>query len=105
MARGDVSTFFNMSDADVFGYVTRQGLATIFDPCDARRNASQGLWPGPDMTPEQLKGGLQTLRSVVCSDTYGGVDAVRWARDTYNPRIGGQIKWGIKLGWVVSLVS
>ena len=82
-----------MSDAELFGYVTRQGLSPIFEPCDARHHASQGLWPGPNMTPEQLKNGVQSLRSVLCSDTYGGVDAVRWARDTYNARIGG-LKFG-----------
>ena len=48
--------------------------------------ALSGLWPGRDMKPHELYEAVEKLQSVLCCDTCGGVDAVRYARDAYNQR-------------------
>ena len=75
-----------MSDKEMAMFLGREGLPALFEPCDARAAATQGLWPGPNMNAEQLKEAVASLTKTLCSDTYGGVNAVRFARDTYNSR-------------------
>ncbi|CAE7236365.1 unnamed protein product [Symbiodinium sp. CCMP2592] len=53
---------------------------------DFFRGPWTGLWPGKDMKPQDVYGAVEKLQSVLCCDTYGGVDAVRYARDAYNKR-------------------
>ena len=64
----------------------REGLGRIFRPHDSRRMATKGLWPGPSMSQSEFREKTATLRSILVADTYGGVEAVRWARDAYNAR-------------------
>ena len=82
-----VSTFMEMSDKDLFAYVTRSGLGATYEPADPRRQVASGLWPGEKMTPQSLKQSVAKLQDILCTDTYGGVDAVRYARDAYNSRL------------------
>ena len=77
-----------MSEKEMAMFLGRESLPALFEPCDARAAATQGLWPGPNMTEAQLKEAVLRLTSTLCSDTYGGVNAVRFARDTYNSRMG-----------------
>ena len=68
------------SDADI---VAKYGLAAIFHPCDLRCQTVAGLWPSSELTTC-----LKKSQGILVADTYGGVEAIRWARDAYNERPG-----------------
>ena len=76
----------DMCDDAFLAYLAREGLAMAFDPCDGRRGIFTGLWPGDDMKAAEARAVVKELRDKLPCDTYGGVDAVRLARDTYNSR-------------------
>ena len=78
----------DISDADLLTFVSREGLPGLFEPADGRRGVFAGLWPGEDMQPADLRAAIEDLMSRLPCDTYGGVEAVRWARDSYNQRLG-----------------
>lgn len=54
--------------------------------CDVRLAA--GLWPSSDLreNPLSLTTALNKSKGILVADTYGGVEAYRWARDAYNAR-------------------
>ncbi len=64
------------------------GLSNIFLPHDLRRQQSSGLWPSLEMVknPAKLEAALAKLLSSLVADSYGGVRALRGARDVYNSR-------------------
>lgn len=72
--------------------VAAYGLSSLFHSCDLRSQATIGLWPSLELRqdPLRLANALTVPRSILVADTYGGVEAVRWARDAYNAR---QIIW------------
>ena len=77
--RSDVTwrhPLLDLNDEDTFAYVKREGLWAMWDSCDQRRQASSGLWPGPQQTPAEVKAAVKTLASKLVSDQYGGVDTV-----------------------------
>ena len=67
-------------------------LSSLFHSCDLRSQTAIGLWPSLELRqdPLRLANALTVPRSILVADTYGGVEAVRWARDAYNAR---QIIW------------
>eukprot|EP00438_Fugacium_kawagutii_P010278 Skav225675 [mRNA] locus=scaffold1924:366724:368019:- [translate_table: standard] len=69
--------------------VRKHGLHTAFSPSDSRAQSVRGLWPGSALlrSDEVLKGAMEELSKYLVADTYGGVDAVRWAREAYNSRL------------------
>ena len=76
------------ADKELRSYMYREGLASLFAPCDARRSALHGLWPGPNMGERDARQALDELLRHLACDSYGGVAAVRYARDAYNARQG-----------------
>lgn len=66
----------------------QDGLSSAFFPLDQRAQTAQGLWPGSALLQDtaKLKEAMHHLSKCLVADTYGGVDAVRWARDAYNNR-------------------
>ena len=69
--------------------VRSYGVSKAFLPQDARGQVLRGLWPGQEMVTDQVLGEkLQELSKVLVADTYGGVEAVKWARQAYNSRRG-----------------
>ena len=68
--------------------VRSHGLAHAFLPDDLRQQTCRGLWPGSDMVNDQvLEAKLKELCNCLVADSYGGVDAVKWARNAYNSRL------------------
>ena len=68
----------------------KNGLCKAFFPQDLRYDVCRGLWPSEEMIEDKdaCVRAIKALNSVLVSDSYGGVDAVRWARDVYNSRPG-----------------
>lgn len=79
---------FEMTDSQLHAYLRTEGLQAAFEPMDARASALVGLWPGPDMSPEQVRQHVDLITEHLTCDTYGGVEAIKWARNCYNERIG-----------------
>ena len=68
--------------------VRSHGLSHAFLPDDLRQQTCGGLWPGSDMVNDQvLEAKLKELCNCLVADSYGGVDAVKWARNAYNSRL------------------
>jgi len=68
--------------------VRSHGLSHAFLPDDLRQQTCRGLWPGSDMVNDQvLEAKLKELCNCLVADSYGGVDAVKWARNAYNSRL------------------
>ena len=65
------------------------GLNNLFLPHDLRRPQSSGLWPALDMVknPAKLEAAMVKLLNCLVADSYGGVRALRGARDVYNSRL------------------
>ncbi|CAE7033967.1 unnamed protein product [Symbiodinium sp. CCMP2592] len=83
--------------AQLFLELVLEGLADNIDDSSGLRPGTsadikkftdffRGPWTGKDMKPQDVYGAVEKLQSVLCCDTYGGVDAVRYARDAYNKR-------------------
>ena len=69
--------------------IRNHGLSAGFTSHDARKDASRGLWPGPDLAhDDKLRNAVEELRKIIVSECYGGVKAARHARDAYNERLG-----------------
>lgn len=68
--------------------IQSNGLSSAFYPADLRCQTLMGFWPGEELVknPEKMHQAVTTLSKCPCADTYGGVEAVRWARDAYNAR-------------------
>lgn len=68
--------------------IQSNGLSSAFYPADLRCQTLMGFWPGEALVndPAKMHEAVSTLSKCLCADTYGGVDAVRWARDAYNAR-------------------
>ena len=66
--------------------VANYGLSAIFHPGDLRCQTAAGLWPSSDLreNPLSLTTALNKSKGILVADTYGGVEAYRWARDAYN---------------------
>lgn len=63
------------------------GLSALFPPADARFDASFGLFASPELLASgHVVAQVGGLLGSLAADTYGGVDAVAWARDAYNSR-------------------
>ncbi|CAJ1376127.1 unnamed protein product [Effrenium voratum] len=62
------------------------GLGKCFLPGDLRSSQLRGLWPSPEMGETGFAEGLGILKDYLVTDAYGGVSAVRYARDEYNRR-------------------
>ena len=77
-----------MVDKDLANLVERNGLSVVFEAADPRNSALSGLWPGSNLLedPSELRVRLHELMAHLVTDTYGGVDAIRHARDAYNSR-------------------
>ena len=67
--------------------VLEGGLAALFRRADARYDASLGLFASKDfLASGRVAEKVAELQNILVADTYGGVDAVAWARDAYNAR-------------------
>ncbi|CAE7358961.1 DSPTP1 [Symbiodinium sp. CCMP2592] len=66
----------------------KNGLCKAFYPQDLRHDVCRGLWPSEEMLEDTDKcvRAIKALNSVLVADSYGGVDAVKWARNVYNSR-------------------
>ncbi|CAL1159390.1 unnamed protein product [Cladocopium goreaui] len=66
----------------------KHGLGAAFAPLDSRCQSVRGLWPGSQVLTddEALTRVVRELSRCLVTDTYGGVEAVKWARDAYNSR-------------------
>ena len=63
------------------------GISSAFYQHDLRNETLRGLWPGRGMVTDQvLAEKLGELGAFLVADSYGGVDAVKWARNAYNSR-------------------
>ena len=83
-----MSGLFEMSDSQLLAYLRTEGVQAAFDSMDARASALAGLWPGPQMTSQELREHMNIITDHLACDTYGGVEAIKWARNSYNDRIG-----------------
>ena len=67
--------------------VLELGLPAAFYQLDERQDAARGLWPGSSLKTEPaLLEALNKASGVLVADTYGGVDALMWARQAYNAK-------------------
>ncbi|CAE7460837.1 unnamed protein product [Symbiodinium sp. CCMP2592] len=46
----------------------------------------RGPWTGPSMTSQELRQHVVVITDHLACDTYGGVEAIKWARNSYNDR-------------------
>lgn len=79
------------SNQDEIQYLLRirsAGLPKAYNVNDSRSDCVRGLWPGDSMgtDDENFKAGLKQLAKYLVADTYGSVQVVHYARQTYNNR-------------------
>ena len=48
-------------------------MQAAFDSMDARASALAGLWPGPEMTSQELREHMNIITDHLACDTYGGL--------------------------------
>ena len=80
----------------------KYGLGAAFAPLDSRCQSVRGLWPGSQVLTddEALTRVVRELSRCLVADTYGGVEAVKWARDAYNSRsLGADVSLVFCLFW------
>ena len=55
------ATLLGISDSGLLAYLSREGLGSVFDPCDGRHAVFAGLRPGDDMQPADAREGVAGL--------------------------------------------
>eukprot|EP00439_Symbiodinium_sp_Y106_P077254 s2889_g16.t1 len=93
-----MSGLFETSDSQLLAYLRTEGVQAAFDSMDGARSRDRPE-TGPGLyTSQELREHMNIITDHLACDTYGGVEAIKWARNSYNDRIGTDTNLMIKNG-------